>query len=594
VTARAAVHQGGGTTTAGSGGGGGDGDVEGEASLPAMARRGQAALPSLVVAALQSTAGASALEACVEAACTTAAAAATAAAAKVGGLSLDWGAAEAHLTAQLLALRLSQRAPSTAAADDMGTYICRPVPSPSTAIGNTGGGALGLDESFASTASSRSAGGEGDDEGPAPAGSSTLVAPAGIPGGGLHRAAFAALHACLWVEEEAEQGARTGVWTAAWTRALATGGAPICTDASSGDDSAATVGAARLAGGAQALLYRFAESLPVRFAHFWQAQNRGLGHDMERLVARRLTPLLFAVQVRRLKAAAAGGGSGSAKATRPAAGAAPAGAVSSPAALAEAAARAAAATVSVPPAVATGAGPAAPVAAALQRAQCAFLGVAPPALASATPGPAPGGTAALAAALAAEAVVDPTSGADAGGASAAPSWDPETFAVRALDTTDASTAGGLSASASASASGAVGSGGSREVTATYVHEEARLTIRVALPAAFPLRRAVVTCEQRAGVAEDRWRRWELQIATLLSSRDASLVGALSLWKRNLDKEFEGVEPCPICYSVIALGDRSLPRMACPTCKHAFHSSCLLKWFRSSHESKCPLCRQLFR
>ena len=45
-------------------------------------------------------------------------------------------------------------------------------------------------------------------------------------------------------------------------------------------------------------------------------------------------------------------------------------------------------------------------------------------------------------------------------------------------------------------------------------------------------------------------------------QDGTLPEALALWRRNLDKEFEGVEPCPICYAVISLDhSRSLPRLA---------------------------------
>jgi E3 ubiquitin-protein ligase DOA10 len=81
--------------------------------------------------------------------------------------------------------------------------------------------------------------------------------------------------------------------------------------------------------------------------------------------------------------------------------------------------------------------------------------------------------------------------------------------------------------------------------------------------------------------------------TLLSAQDGSVLDALLLWKRNVDKEFQGLEPCPICYSVLAPKTLTLPTLACQTCSNKFHPECLYKWFNSSHKSKCPLCQQPF-
>ncbi len=72
-----------------------------------------------------------------------------------------------------------------------------------------------------------------------------------------------------------------------------------------------------------------------------------------------------------------------------------------------------------------------------------------------------------------------------------------------------------------------------------------------------------------------------------------MTTAIRLWKGNLDREFEGVEPCPICYSVLHPTQRQLPRVACRTCKNKYHSACLYKWFASSSKSSCPMCRADF-
>ncbi|CAM9242516.1 unnamed protein product [Phaeothamnion confervicola] len=132
---------------------------------------------------------------------------------------------------------------------------------------------------------------------------------------------------------------------------------------------------------------------------------------------------------------------------------------------------------------------------------------------------------------------------------------------------------------------------SREVTATYVKDECALEVTVKLPPTYPLRNVEVQCTRRLGIPEARWRRWVLQIVTLLSMQDGTVLDAVLLWKRNVDKEFEGLEPCVICYSILHPRDMALPSLECRQCKNKFHSRCLYTWFQSSHKSKCPLCQQ---
>lgn len=130
----------------------------------------------------------------------------------------------------------------------------------------------------------------------------------------------------------------------------------------------------------------------------------------------------------------------------------------------------------------------------------------------------------------------------------------------------------------------------REITASYVKDEAVLEMVLRVPAAYPLRPVEVDGTKRLGVGEATWRKWLLGMRTLLDNRDGSLVDAVLLWKRNIDKVFEGVEECPICYTVIHLVNGSLPRLACHTCRHRFHSACLFKWFQTANKSACPLCQ----
>uniref|UniRef100_A0A8C0BHX6 E3 ubiquitin-protein ligase listerin n=1 Tax=Buteo japonicus TaxID=224669 RepID=A0A8C0BHX6_9AVES len=89
--------------------------------------------------------------------------------------------------------------------------------------------------------------------------------------------------------------------------------------------------------------------------------------------------------------------------------------------------------------------------------------------------------------------------------------------------------------------------------------------------------------------------WKLTLAFFkaASSQNGSIMDGLSLWKNNVDKRFEGIEDCMICFSVIHGSNYSLPKKACRTCKKKFHSACLYKWFTSSNKSTCPLCRETF-
>jgi len=132
---------------------------------------------------------------------------------------------------------------------------------------------------------------------------------------------------------------------------------------------------------------------------------------------------------------------------------------------------------------------------------------------------------------------------------------------------------------------------SREVMATYVQDESKLSVIIRIPKQFPLRNVEVDCQKTLGVSEKRWRHWSLQIMLMLNSQDGSILDALLLWKQNVDKEFEGVEPCPVCYSVLCVKTHAMPNLECNTCHNRFHRSCLYKWFGSSGKSQCVLCQQ---
>ncbi|XP_056296210.1 E3 ubiquitin-protein ligase listerin [Pseudoliparis swirei] len=133
----------------------------------------------------------------------------------------------------------------------------------------------------------------------------------------------------------------------------------------------------------------------------------------------------------------------------------------------------------------------------------------------------------------------------------------------------------------------------REVIATYSVDEIFIELVIQLPQNCPLGAISVESGRRVGVAVQQWRNWMLQLSTYLTHQNGSIMEGLALWKNNVDKRFEGIEDCMICFSVIHGSNYSLPKKGCRTCKKKFHSACLYKWFTSSNKSTCPLCRETF-
>ncbi|KAL8531325.1 hypothetical protein ACS0TY_008085 [Phlomoides rotata] len=132
-----------------------------------------------------------------------------------------------------------------------------------------------------------------------------------------------------------------------------------------------------------------------------------------------------------------------------------------------------------------------------------------------------------------------------------------------------------------------------EVVATYTKDETGMDLVIRLPPSYPLRPVDIDCTRSLGISEVKRRKWLMSLMSFVRNQNGALAEAIRIWKSNFDKEFEGVEECPICYSVIHTVNHSLPRLACRTCKHKFHSACLYKWFSTSHKSTCPLCQSPF-
>ncbi|KAI3373165.1 hypothetical protein L3Q82_006491 [Scortum barcoo] len=114
----------------------------------------------------------------------------------------------------------------------------------------------------------------------------------------------------------------------------------------------------------------------------------------------------------------------------------------------------------------------------------------------------------------------------------------------------------------------------REVIATYSVDDIFIELVIQLPQNYPLGSITVESGRRVGVAVQQWRNWMLQLSTYLTHQNGSIMEGLALWKNNVDKRFEGIEDCMICFSVIHGSNYSLPKKACRTCKKKFHSACL--------------------
>jgi len=131
----------------------------------------------------------------------------------------------------------------------------------------------------------------------------------------------------------------------------------------------------------------------------------------------------------------------------------------------------------------------------------------------------------------------------------------------------------------------------REVLASLEVEDGHfMELTVRLPVCFPLRAPEAECRRSVGVTEARLRKWLLSITAFLRNRNSAVAGAIQMWKRNVDSEFEGHDECLICYSIIQPSTGDLPRLACRTCRKHFHGACIYKWFRSSGKSTCPHCQ----
>ncbi|GET88872.1 hypothetical protein, conserved [Leishmania tarentolae] len=127
----------------------------------------------------------------------------------------------------------------------------------------------------------------------------------------------------------------------------------------------------------------------------------------------------------------------------------------------------------------------------------------------------------------------------------------------------------------------------------YEMEDAKVSVRITFPAAFPLHPPVVEYEtgRECGVSMKKWRSWMLKMSAILFGGSANVWECIDLFHQNLDAHFRGIEPCPICFAVVSPVSHKLPDVRCSVCHNsAFHSNCLYTWWATGSNNVCPLCR----
>jgi hypothetical protein len=129
----------------------------------------------------------------------------------------------------------------------------------------------------------------------------------------------------------------------------------------------------------------------------------------------------------------------------------------------------------------------------------------------------------------------------------------------------------------------------KEITAGYEVDEFQATIAIRIPPSHPLEIVNVVGVNRVAVNEKKWQSWVMTTQGVITFSNGSIIDGLTAFRRNVVGAMKGQTECAICYSIIST-DKKMPDKRCPTCKNPFHRTCLYKWFQTSNQNTCPLCR----
>ncbi|GAO16805.1 uncharacterized protein UV8b_01070 [Ustilaginoidea virens] len=129
----------------------------------------------------------------------------------------------------------------------------------------------------------------------------------------------------------------------------------------------------------------------------------------------------------------------------------------------------------------------------------------------------------------------------------------------------------------------------KEVTAGYEIDESQATVSVKIPPSYPIEGVVVSSLNRIAVPDRTWQSWIMSMQGSITLYNGSIIDGLQVFKNNVVAALAGKSECAICYSIIS-SDKRMPDKACGTCNQLFHRTCLYRWFQSSNQNTCPLCR----
>ncbi|KAM6478292.1 hypothetical protein HDV62DRAFT_189421 [Trichoderma sp. SZMC 28011] len=129
----------------------------------------------------------------------------------------------------------------------------------------------------------------------------------------------------------------------------------------------------------------------------------------------------------------------------------------------------------------------------------------------------------------------------------------------------------------------------REVIVGYEVDDTQASIVIKVSPNYPIEAVTVTGQESVAVKERTWNSWIMTTQGVITFSGGSVIDGVQILKRNIVGALKGQTECAICYSVIA-ADKRMPDKRCTTCKNLFHRTCLYKWFQSSSQNTCPLCR----
>jgi len=132
----------------------------------------------------------------------------------------------------------------------------------------------------------------------------------------------------------------------------------------------------------------------------------------------------------------------------------------------------------------------------------------------------------------------------------------------------------------------------RDLYVGYPVDEVEASMTIRLPSNFPLDNVTASTVHRAAASEKKWNCWLLTTQGIIAFSNGSVIDGITAFRRNIVSAMAGYTECAICYSFIG-SDKGVPDKKCRTCKNPFHRTCLFKWFATSNNNTCPLCRTAF-